>query len=75
VHWDDSLVEGDRLSLRFHMTGTHGGPFLGVPATGKPIDLTGQTILRFAGERCVERWSTADFLAVMMQIGAIPAPA
>jgi hypothetical protein len=32
------------------------------------------TMLRFAGERVVERWSTADFLGLVMQIGAFPAP-
>ena len=42
---------------------------------GKPIALAGITILRFEDGKCVERWSQADFLSVLMQIGAIPAPA
>ena len=32
------------------------------------------TILRFGAHRCAERWSVADFLGMMIQIGAIPAP-
>jgi hypothetical protein len=31
--------------------------------------------MRFAGERVVKRWSCADMLGLMIQIGAIPPPA
>jgi hypothetical protein len=66
---------GDRVICRFTMSGEQNGPFMGVPATGKPYALNGITILRFAGGRCVERWSQADMLGLMVQIGAIPPPA
>lgn len=69
------LVEGDHLTWRFRFAGTHRGDFQGVPAGGSAFDIAGITILRFGGSRCVERWSVADFLTLMMQIGAIPAPA
>jgi hypothetical protein len=32
------------------------------------------TILRFANGRCIERWSVADFLPVLVQIGAMRPP-
>jgi predicted ester cyclase len=32
------------------------------------------TILKFANGRVVERWSNADMLGLMVQIGAMPAP-
>jgi predicted ester cyclase len=67
---------GSLLTCRFLLTGTHLGPFLGMPATGKPFEMNGMSILRFNAEaKCVERWSVADFLAVLMQIGAFPPPA
>jgi steroid delta-isomerase-like uncharacterized protein len=72
VRVEDVLEAGDKLAVRFVMTATHQGPFLGVPATGRAVQLPGITILRFAGDKCVERWSTADFLAVLAQIGAWP---
>src|SRR5437763_17057692 len=53
---------------------THRGAFMGVPATGKRIEFGGITILQFRSGRCVERWSQADFLGVLQQLGAIPAP-
>lgn len=36
--------------------------------------MTGITILRFEGGKCVERWSQADFLGLMRQLGVIPTP-
>ena len=72
---EQSLAEGDRLALGFRFAGTHDGTFMGVPATGRPVDVPGMTILRFEGGRCVERWAVADFLSVLVQIGALPPPA
>jgi len=57
------------------MSGIHRGPFLGVPATGRPYSLGGITMMRFAGDRVIERWSSADMLGLLVQVGAIPAPA
>ncbi len=71
----ENIVAGDRLTCRFTLSGRHDGPFLGVPGTGLEIALPGITVLRFVGERCVERWSCADMLGVLVQIGAVPAPA
>ena len=63
------LVEGDHLAWRFHFAGTHLGEFQGIPASGRPFDIPGITVLRFGERRCVERWSAADFLTMMIQIG------
>ncbi len=71
---NDILQDGDKVVVRFTLTGKHGGDFLGMPATGKPIELTGITIFRFEGNKAVERWQSADILGVMVQIGAIPPP-
>jgi len=46
-----------------------------VPATGASIALPGITILHFRGDRCVERFSQADLLGLLVQVGAVPAPA
>ena len=72
--FEDLFPYEDRVACRFVVRATHRGELMGVPATGKEIALPGITILRFAGERCVERWSQADFLGLLQQIGAIPAP-
>ena len=69
---DDTLADGDRLSCRFTLTGRHEGEFLGVPGTGTAITLPGITMLNFRGGRCIERWSSADMLGLLVQIGAFP---
>jgi hypothetical protein len=35
------------------------------------VELNGITILRFDGDRVIERWSQADMLGLMGQIGAL----
>jgi predicted ester cyclase len=71
---DDTIAEGDQLAVRFHLNGEHHGEFMGVPPTGRAIVLTGQTVLRFADGRVVERWTTGDLLGLMIQLGAVPGP-
>ena len=69
------MQDGDLYCCRFTMSGVHAGEFMGLPATGRPYRLEGITIMRFAGDRVVERWSTADFLGLLTQLGAFPPPA
>jgi hypothetical protein len=35
----------------------------------------GITIMRFRGNQLVERWTSADYLGLLVQLGAVPAPA
>jgi predicted ester cyclase len=77
LEFHEVLVDGDLYTCRFTMSGTHTGTFMGVPATNRPYSISGITILRFApsSDRVVERFSQADMLGLMVQIGAVPAPA
>jgi predicted ester cyclase len=72
--FDDVLESGDSVTIRFTMTGTHVGEFMGVPSTGRKIALPGITILRFEDDTVIERWSSADMLGLLVQLGAVPAP-
>lgn len=72
---DDRVQEGEKVAARYTLSGKHSGELLGVPATGKPVVLSGQSFFRFVGPKVVERWQSADMLGVMVQIGAVPAPA
>ena len=73
--FDEVLESGDSVTLRFTMTGTHMGDFMGVPPTGRKIALPGITILRFENDTVIERWSSADMLGLLVQLGAVPGPA
>ncbi len=75
IQVEEMLAVSDKVVCRFVLHATHQGEFAGVPATGKHITLPGITILRFADGKCIERWSQADFLGLLGQIGALPIPA
>jgi predicted ester cyclase len=75
LEFHETLWDGDACSIRFTMSGRHAGEWLGVPATGGEVAVSGITILHFRGERVIERWSQADLLGFLIQVGAVPAPA
>jgi steroid delta-isomerase-like uncharacterized protein len=71
LQFDEMVAEGDEVAVRFRVEGTHEGALMGLPPTGKAFTMPGITILRFADGRCVERWSQADFLGLLQQLGAV----
>jgi steroid delta-isomerase-like uncharacterized protein len=71
---EDMIGEGETVAFRATVRGTHQGPFLGVPATGTQVAFAVQNIYRLRDGKVVERWSNADLLGLMVQVGAIPAP-
>jgi predicted ester cyclase len=75
LDFHEVLWDGDACTIRFTMSGRHAGEWLGVPATDTEVAVPGITILRFRGERVIERWSQADLLGFLVQVGAVPAPA
>jgi steroid delta-isomerase-like uncharacterized protein len=69
------LVEhDDKLAVRLVIMGRHEQPFMGIPATGNDIQLAITTVLTMRDGKCVERWSTADMLGLLIQIGAVSPP-
>ena len=69
---DDQIAAGDKLVSRWTARGVHSGVFLGVPATGKHVEVNGIGISRFENGKIVEAWSLADFLGLLRQMGALP---
>jgi steroid delta-isomerase-like uncharacterized protein len=74
IHIDDLVGEGDKVVWRVTASGTHNGPFQGVPPTGKPVKFGAQYTFRFENGKIVERWSTIDRVTVLVQIGALSLP-
>jgi predicted ester cyclase len=70
----ETMQQGELYCCRFALEGKHVGAFMGVAATGRQISLPGITMMRFSADRVVERWSQADMLGLLMQIGAVPPP-
>jgi predicted ester cyclase len=69
---EDSVVEGDRVAIRFVITGTHTGPFMGIAPTGNTIKVTGTGIFRIAEGKATDNWVNFDALGLLQQLGAVP---
>ena len=69
----DVLGSGDKVVARARATGTNQGEFMGMPATGKSVDVQLIDITRFGDDGLArEHWGVFDALALMQQLGAIP---
>ena len=67
------LVEGDMVVEHAESSGTHGGPFLGLPPTRVPVAITAVVMLRLTPEgTIIERWGVFNFLEIMQQLGMVP---
>ena len=77
LHYDilDEIVEGDLVVHRARGTGTNDGELMGIPASGKRAEWDEIHISRMAPDgRIAEHWGLVDTPAIMMAIGAMPAP-
>jgi steroid delta-isomerase-like uncharacterized protein len=72
---DDQIADGDKVATRWTGRGTHTGELAGIAPTGKEITVTGLTLSRLENGMIVEEWTTWDTLGMLVQLGAVPAPA
>jgi len=70
----DLVGHGEHVVLRWSGAGTHEGPFMGVPATGKRVRIEGIDIYRVSGGQVVEHWGYPDMGQLIQQLGPPPAP-
>lgn len=75
VQVEAMIGEGDYVSVLHTHTATHNGPFMGMPATGKQITVNGNELFRLTDGKIVEFWRKDDDVSLLMQLGAMPAPA
>jgi predicted ester cyclase len=69
---DDILGEGDRVAVRWHWTGTHRGPFRGIPPTERSLTNTGSAIFRLSHGQIVAAALETDRLGFLQAIGVVP---
>jgi steroid delta-isomerase-like uncharacterized protein len=74
VSVDLQVAEADRVLTRYTVRGTHRDTFQGVPATGRPIEVSGIAIHRIAGGRIAEAWGYWDQATMLVQLGAFRFP-
>ena len=71
---EDQIADQDTVASRWTATGTHQGPLMGIPPSGKRVRVTGITISRYASGKIAEEWFSYDTLGMLQQLGAIPTP-
>ena len=71
---EDSLTQGERVAIRFTISGTQTGTFMGIAPTGKTVNVTACGIFRVVDGKATDNWVNFDALGMLQQLGAIPMP-
>ena len=65
---EDLLADGDRVAVRYTMTGTHGGAFMGIAPSGRKVSRASMAVFRIARGKIAEGWVIADQSGLMQQL-------
>jgi steroid delta-isomerase-like uncharacterized protein len=69
---EDLVVSGDRVVGRFVYRGTHTGDLLGIPASGRTVEMRSIDIWRVDDGVFAEHWDELNLLEVFQQVGVLP---
>ncbi|AWB22344.1 ester cyclase [Methylobacterium currus] len=70
---EEVIAEGDRVLVRLRFQGRHTGDLMGLPASGRTVDIAVMDLFRIVDGRLVEHWALLDNLGLLKQVGALPA--
>ena len=65
---DELIVDGDRAAVATTIRGTHTGELLGLPATGRRVEVVGVDLVRVRDGRIVEHRGLTDTVGLMRQL-------
>ena len=68
----EQIAQDDLVFNRITARGVHTAALLGIPATGRPIELRLINLFKVKDRRIVEQWAEPDLFGLLQQIGAIP---
>ncbi|MEK7214558.1 MAG: ester cyclase [Chloroflexota bacterium] len=71
---EDMVAEGDKVFVRASMRGTHRGEFMGIPATGRQVNVPMGDFVRLTNGKIVEHWGATDTGMMMQQLGVAGSP-
>lgn len=67
---EDLIATDDKVVMRWTVRGTNDGELMGMPPTGRSVEITGISIDRFDEDgRLVETWDQWDNAGFMEQLG------
>lgn len=71
---EETIVEGDRVAIRFSVRGTHEGELMGIEPTGVETEGEGLVVAHFEDGKVAEVWEYADQLGLLQQLGVVELP-
>jgi hypothetical protein len=66
--------QGDEIVKHWNFKGTHTGEFFGIPATGKPVDINGVTLVKMKNGKIAREHDFMDNMVFMQQLGLLSNP-
>jgi len=69
----DIIASGDTVATRWVVAGSQQQDFMGIPASGQTIRVEGMNFYRLRDGRVTDIWTQFDGVAMMQQLGAVPA--
>jgi predicted ester cyclase len=73
VDVEEMVAEGDLVSVRGWGRGVHNGTLMGIPPTGKAMEISLFITYKVQDGKIVDHWMLTDNMAMMQQLGLIPA--
>ncbi len=65
---EDTIAEDSMVAIRFKLLGRHKAEFMGVPPTGRDIEMDGCSIFNFGDGKIIQRWMEVDKLGLFTQL-------
>jgi len=65
---EEVVREGDKLSARVTVEGTHKGEFAGIKPTGRTVKVQNFAVYRLRGDKICEVWSLTDLAQLRIQL-------
>ena len=65
---EDMVVEGDTVAVRWTVSGTHRGEFMGTGPSGEPFQFTGTAFYRIRNGKIIEVWSVNNSIETVREL-------
>lgn len=69
---DNAVIEGQMISISWKMQGTHDGFFMGIPPSGREVEVSGMTMLTMEDEQIRYARQVWDLAGFLRDIGLLP---
>jgi steroid delta-isomerase-like uncharacterized protein len=68
----DALVQGSRVAILWIAAGTHRGPIMNIPPTGRRVEVKGVSLIDVQDGRVVRGQSIWDMAGMLRHLGLLP---